>query len=67
MSYGIYHNQTKKVVNGKVQIVDTFSFPSSMIEAERQIWLINRGWSERSAYMIACNVSEADMQRVENN
>lgn len=67
ISAGIYHTQDKKVVNGVVRIVDTFNFPSNMISEERVIWLTNRGWNERAAVMIAFNISESEMQRIEND
>jgi hypothetical protein len=79
VSYGPYHHQEERIVNGALRVVDVFNWPmvrysridGSQFEAPmsneaRQNWLINHGWSERQAYMVAFNISEAEMQRIEN-
>lgn len=73
-------SKEKRVINGAVREVESFNWPKveysygdgSKVVQEwpneaKQAWLINHGYSERRAYMIAFNVSEADMQRIEND
>lgn len=81
ISYGAYHRQEQRVVNGALRVVDIFDWPMiqytrwqdnsrfelPMSAEQKQNWLTGHGWSERQAYMIAFNVSEAEMQRIEND
>lgn len=62
-----YATKVKKVVNGKVQEIYEFTWTPGKSAENKQIWLINNGWSERSAYMIAFNISESEMKRIENS
>jgi hypothetical protein len=70
----------KKVVNGAVREIEIFSWPKvqySFSDGSKVVrewnpevkmdWLTGHGYSERRAYMIAYNASEADMQRIEND
>ncbi len=72
------HQVKQEVINGKVQKVNVFNWPKqkyNFVNGEsvvkewepevKQIWLINHGWNERAAYMIAFNVPEAEMKRIE--
>lgn len=70
----------QKVVNGAVREVRSYNWPKvqySDVHGNKEVrewpnevkmdWLIRHNYSERSAYMIAYNVSEAEMKRIEND
>ncbi len=63
----IHHTRTQQVINGRVQTVYNYNWPADYTCEQKQIWLLNHGTTERQAYMIAFNVSETEMQRIEND
>jgi hypothetical protein len=64
--YSSYVSKVTKVINGRVQDVIVLDFPKSYTDFDKVYHLANIGFDDRSAYMLGYGISEAEMQRMQN-